>query len=61
MQNDRYKAEQKIAGCVWCFTQYRCGESHARLPGTFCSRKCEIEARYWLFTTLKSLPPDNKE
>lgn len=61
MQNDRYKAENKAAVCVWCFTDYRCSESHARYQGTFCSKKCEIEARFWLYDNLKVPPPAVEE
>lgn len=36
-------------GCTWCRSQYQIAASHARDQRTFCSKKCELEARFWLF------------
>jgi hypothetical protein len=35
--------------CTWCKSTYHVEASHARDQATFCSRKCEMEARFWLF------------
>lgn len=39
--------------CLWCYSQFLKGTSRARDGQTFCSKKCEIEARYWLHDNLK--------
>ncbi len=44
--------------CVWCTEEY--GTSHAHQPKLFCSRRCEIEARYWLLTVLNSCSPETE-
>lgn len=38
--------------CVWCDSQYYASGSAARSIELFCSRRCETEARYWLFAVL---------
>lgn len=35
--------------CSWCQHRYEVPASHARDPHTFCSKPCELEARFWLF------------
>ncbi len=35
--------------CTWCKSTYYVDASHARDQATFCSKKCEMEARFWLF------------
>ena len=35
--------------CSWCKSKYEATASHARDQQTFCSKKCELEARFWLF------------
>ena len=35
--------------CTWCKSKYYVEASHARDQHTFCSKKCELEARFWLF------------
>lgn len=35
--------------CTWCRSRYQIALSHARDQNTFCSKKCELEARFWLF------------
>jgi len=48
--------------CTWCKSEYEIAASHARDQRTFCSKKCELEARFWLFRLFqpvdaKALPP----
>ncbi len=54
MQNDRYAGRQ-VGTCIWCSCEYDVAFSHARDNGHFCTKKCEIEARFWLHDQLK--PP----
>jgi hypothetical protein len=42
--------------CVWCATDYAAEASRARQTAMFCSRRCELEARYWLFSVLSACP-----
>ncbi len=42
--------------CVWCTADYVCESSKARQTAIFCSRRCELEARYWLFSVLSACP-----
>ena len=35
--------------CTWCKSLYHVAGSHARDQRVFCSKKCELEARFWLF------------
>jgi hypothetical protein len=46
-------AATTVAVCVWCCSQFLKGTSRARDTQTFCSKKCETEARYWLYESLK--------
>lgn len=56
MQNARYTNHgSTAAACVWCRSEYIVGFSHARQQTIFCSKKCEIEARFWLFEVLKEI------
>ncbi len=41
--------------CVWCCSRYQGSQSHARSTELFCSRRCETEARYWLFAVLSKV------
>jgi len=53
MQNDRYSNPGITLGaCVWCCAEYVIGCSRAHEQGVFCSKKCEIEARFWLHDVL---------
>lgn len=54
MQPNRYDAATSTAVCLWCYSQYLRSTSRAREGQTFCSRKCEIEACFWLHDNLKS-------
>ncbi len=55
--------ESITSDCTWCKSQYSPESSRARDQRTFCSKKCEMEARFWLFRLFhptentKSLPP----
>jgi hypothetical protein len=46
-------AATSTAVCLWCSSQYLKGTSRARDGQTFCTKKCETEARFWLYDTLK--------
>jgi hypothetical protein len=54
MQPNKYDAATTTAVCVWCYSQYLKSTSRARDGQTFCSKKCEIEARFWLHDNLKT-------
>jgi hypothetical protein len=41
--------EPATTDCSWCKSDYEIAGSHARDQQTFCSKKCELEARFWLF------------
>ncbi|MDP9267291.1 MAG: hypothetical protein M3P27_03070 [Acidobacteriota bacterium] len=41
--------EATTTDCTWCKSDYHAEASHARDQQTFCSKKCELEARFWLF------------
>ena len=41
--------------CIWCFVEYVWATSHAREKHQFCSKRCEVEARYWLFLSARSV------
>ncbi len=46
----------RLEECVWCQTQYGRAASRARDNSLFCSRRCEAEARFWLFALLNRSP-----
>jgi hypothetical protein len=54
MQPNRYDAATSTAICLWCYSQYLKSTSRARDGHSFCSKKCEQEARFWLYAALKS-------
>jgi hypothetical protein len=54
MQPNRYDAATSTARCLWCYSQYLKSASRAREGQTFCSSKCEHEARYWLRESVTS-------
>jgi hypothetical protein len=54
MQPNKYDAATTTAVCLWCYSQYLKSTSRARDGQTFCSKKCEIEARFWLHDNLKT-------
>ena len=41
--------ETTTTDCTWCDSEYQPERSHARDQRMFCSKKCELEARFWLF------------
>lgn len=43
------------ADCVWCSSSYLLSQARARTAELFCSRRCETEARYWLFAILSKV------
>ena len=60
MQNDRY-AGQKVGTCIWCSSDYELAYSRARDNGHFCTKKCEVESRFWLHDQLKQpIAPDDQ-
>jgi hypothetical protein len=54
MQPNRYDAATSTAVCLWCYSQYLKSTSRAREANTFCSKKCEYEARDWLQESVSS-------
>lgn len=54
MQPNQYDAATSTAVCVWCYSRYLTSTSRARDGQTFCCKKCEYEARYWLQESVKS-------
>jgi hypothetical protein len=54
MQSDRYKSKQD-APCIWCGEPYNEGFSRAQSKDLFCTRRCEIEARFWLLDQFNSV------
>ncbi|MGB8886350.1 MAG: hypothetical protein WCC87_06470 [Candidatus Korobacteraceae bacterium] len=54
MQPNRPDAATSAAVCLWCYSQYLKSTSRARDGHTFCSKKCELEARDWLQESVKS-------
>ncbi len=54
MQPNRSDAATSAAVCLWCYSQYLKSTSRARDGHTFCSKKCEIEARDWLQESVRS-------
>jgi hypothetical protein len=55
MQADRYSTNQSVHSCTWCHSEYAEAYSRARETGVFCSKKCEIEARFWLRESLQQV------
>ena len=53
MQPNKHDAATSTAVCLWCTSLYLKSTSRAREGKTFCSKKCELEARDWLYVTLK--------
>ncbi len=45
--------------CQWCSDAYAFTASRAADSKMFCSRRCETEARFWLYELLRTpgLPP----
>jgi hypothetical protein len=54
MQPNRHDAATSTALCLWCYSEYLKSTSRAREGQTFCSKKCEYEARYWLQDSITS-------
>jgi hypothetical protein len=54
MQPDRTNAATSTAVCLWCCSQYLTTTSRARDGHSFCCKKCEYEARYWLQESINS-------
>lgn len=55
MQNDRYSLSREYTQCLRCSGEYVIGTSRARDNSTFCSKKCEIESRFWLKDVLDTI------
>lgn len=57
MQWERYSnPEMRQEHCVWCYQGYYVAASHAGEESLFCSKRCEVEARFWLLDQLKAPP-----
>lgn len=54
MQSDRYGTNESVHHCTWCNSEYDEAYSRAHETNVFCSKKCEVEARYWLRECLGS-------
>ena len=55
MQNSRYgKSRHYVGTCVWCSSDYELAYSRARDSANFCTKKCEVEARFWLHDQIKA-------
>ena len=62
MQSSRYEPGGNVSICIWCESEFSSAKSRARENGIFCTKKCEIEARFWLLDRLKEQPaPDAPE
>ena len=56
MPNDRsYNHGITIGACIWCSAEYVIGCSRAQEQSIFCSKKCELEARFWLVEVLRGV------
>ena len=56
MPNDRSSNHGiKIGVCIWCRSEYVVGCSRAQEQNIFCSKKCEVEARFWLVGLLRGV------
>jgi hypothetical protein len=53
MQSSRYQPGGNVAICVWCESEFSSANSRAQENGIFCTKKCEIEAKFWLLDRLK--------
>lgn len=57
MQSDRYGHRIHLnAVCIWCEHQFMPAASRARENDIFCTKKCEIEAKFWLLDRIKECP-----
>ena len=54
MQNDRYSSSRQFSHCAECSGEYVIGTSRARDNAIFCSKRCEIEANFWLKNLLEA-------
>jgi hypothetical protein len=53
MQSDRYLPDDgSLTTCTWCGEQLGQSVMPARSSSVFCSRKCEIEGNFWLYTEM---------
>lgn len=55
MQHDRYNSSREYTQCLRCAGEYVIGTSRARDNAMFCSKKCEIESRFWLKDVLDTI------
>ncbi len=60
MQQDRYSSNNQRGQCSWCSSEYLPCFSRARSADLFCTRKCEIEARFWLVDQLSAIEKARK-
>ncbi len=60
MQSDRYSSNRQSTHCNWCCTHYVVGQSRARENNVFCTKRCEIEARFWLHELLEAVQRSRK-
>lgn len=61
MQSNRYLTSGHNATCVWCEHSYATSASRAHDNSIFCTKKCEIEAKFWLLDRLKEHAPNSED
>jgi len=50
MQTDRYLSDDSsLTTCTWCGAQLGQNVMPTSSAAVFCSRRCEIEANFWLY------------
>jgi hypothetical protein len=53
MQSDRYSPDDgKLSSCAWCSAEMGENALPAKSAAVFCSRRCEIEANFWLYAEM---------
>ncbi len=62
MQSDRYSnPKTAVSTCIWCSDDYTIAVSRATDSALFCRRRCDMEARCWLYELLKDILPDSSQ
>ncbi len=61
MQSNRYLPSGHNAICVWCEHEFTTAASRAHDNSIFCTKKCEIEAKFWLLDRLKEHAPNPED
>ncbi len=61
MSSHRYDSREQVAICVWCESEYAPASSRAREYNIFCTKKCEVEAKFWLLDRLREPAPSPED